>query len=212
MWKVTHLSHSITQDTQQFFHHSCRCKWTSYHLLFYSVSVSLGRSSLSVFLQISSIELVLVLRGRRGQWQGGRGCRARADEALLAVLQRNVGSLRLRRDVCCERPRGSRDRVVGSHKGAWKRMTALQFQFSLGSSMSCSLLCKCGTAAAAKQDGNRSQTGTCANYYPNFSPRRNGTALKMTFKLSLQSNLSHQSAVNSPCEEQISRHPCPGVR
>lgn len=37
---------------------------------------------------------------------GPAGCRARADEAVLATLQRNVGSLKLRLDVCCERPRG----------------------------------------------------------------------------------------------------------
>lgn len=43
---------------------------------------------------------------------GGAVCRARADEAVLATLQRNVGSLRLRLDVCCERPQGSGDRAV----------------------------------------------------------------------------------------------------
>lgn len=141
-----------------------------------------------------------------GPVAGRAGCRARADEAVLAVLQRNVGSLRLRLDVCCERPRGSRDRAVWTHKGTWKRMNALRFQFSLDSSMSWNLFCKCETAAAAKQDVNHSQTGTCANYYNNLSPRRNGAPLKMAFKLSLQSNLRHQSAVNSPCVEQISRH------
>lgn len=90
--------------------------------------------------------------GTAGPVTGLAGSRARADEAFLATLQRNVGSLRRQRAVCCERPPGSRDWALWSHKGAWKRMNALRFQLSLDSSISLNLFCKCEMAAAAKQE------------------------------------------------------------
>lgn len=209
MWKVTHLSYSITQDTQQFFHHSYRHKGTLYHLSFilflFVFPIRLGHSSPCMFLRMSSIELVLVLRGWRGQWQG------ELDVGLVLMKQFWL---------CCKGmwarwgwgwmfavkglggPGTELFEATKVHERGWMRCGFSSAWIPL----SWNLFCKCETAAAAKQDVNHSQTGTCANYYANLSPRRNGAPLKMAFKLSLQSNLRHQSAVNSPCVEQISRH------
>lgn len=204
MWKVIHLNYSITVHR--------------YTTIFPSQLQARRIKSPNIrFASLITMHVLTNLQNWAGPgttWPAGpvsgrAGCLARADEAVLATLQRNVGSLRLRLDVCCERPQGSRDRAVWSHKGAWKRMNALQFQLSLDSFMST-------VNVEWQRQQNRmqthSQTGTCTNLYANFSTRRNGAAMKMTSKLSLQSNLSHQSVVSSPCVEQISKHPCTGTR
>lgn len=91
-------------------------------------------------------------------------------------------------------------------------MNALRFQFSLDSWMTLNLFCKCKTSAAAKQDVNSQPKQELVQIImPFLAQDRNGAALKMTFKLSLHSNLNQQSAVNSPCAEQISMNPCTGT-
>lgn len=57
-----------------------------------------------------TVDLLTTLQDWAGagtRWPAGPVTgRARADEAVLATLQRNVGSLRSRPTVCCERPGG----------------------------------------------------------------------------------------------------------